>query len=98
MLSRPAGTHRNWRLSSPGRSTASTGLSGRVSVALPTMNSTGAPSSPAGTAALTSSPAGTVERRLADRFQAGPEAFPALWQCLIPHLSPGIVAGEIRPD
>src|SRR5690242_639349 len=43
-------------------------------------------------------PSGTVERRIADRFQIGPEAFLALSQCLIPRLSPGIVAGEIRPD
>jgi hypothetical protein len=43
-------------------------------------------------------PSGTVERRIADRFQVGPEAFLVLSQCLIPRLSPGIVAGEIRPD
>ena len=37
-------------------------------------------------------PSSTVERRIADRFQVGPEAFLTLSHRLIAHLSPGVVA------
>jgi hypothetical protein len=43
-------------------------------------------------------PGHTVERGIADRLQAGPEAVLILPQRLIAHRPPSVVAAEFRPD